>query len=108
MLIQKHAGVGADIDESVALSAATMLLRGVYPEVNADGLKMALKGQAEKGSPKAEDRMLKVREFCSRCQISRPTLFRWLKEGRIAAFRLGGVLRVPESEIYRLVKGVVL
>jgi excisionase family DNA binding protein len=57
------------------------------------------------------EKLLRPKEVCQRLGISYPTLSRWVRERKIKAIRtVGGVHRIPESEVrriagvYRLVK----
>jgi len=56
----------------------------------------------------AGERLLRPKEACSRLGVSYSTLRRWVKEGRIRAVQtIGGKYRIPESEVRRLLSGVV-
>jgi len=53
-------------------------------------------------------RLLRPKEVCSLLGVSYPTLRRWIKEGRVRAIQtVGGKYRIPESEVKRLLSGVV-
>jgi len=53
-------------------------------------------------------RLLRPKEACSLLGVSYSTLRRWIKEGRIRAVQtIGGKYRIPESEVRRLLSGVV-
>jgi excisionase family DNA binding protein len=55
----------------------------------------------------SSERLLRPKEVCKRLGISYSTLSRWVREGRIRAIRTaGGVFRVPESEVRRIVEGL--
>ncbi|WP_171096377.1 helix-turn-helix domain-containing protein [Ruegeria sp. HKCCD9179] len=43
--------------------------------------------------------MLTVEIVADRMGISERTVFRWIKTGRLKAFRMGRVLRIPEAEL---------
>jgi excisionase family DNA binding protein len=43
-------------------------------------------------------------EVASVFQISRVTVFRWVQEGNIKAYKVGKHLKIPSSEIERLLK----
>ena len=54
-------------------------------------------------APGAEGgKMLSVKEFCRRMNCSKPSVFKYIREGRVRAVRLGGLTRIPESELLRL------
>jgi len=54
------------------------------------------------------ERLLRPKEACRVLGVSYSTLRRWIKEGRIKAIQtLGGKYRIPESEVKRLLSGVV-
>lgn len=42
-------------------------------------------------------------QFADRLSISRWTVYAWLQEGRIRSVKLGRLVRIPESEIARMV-----
>jgi len=53
-------------------------------------------------------RLLRPKEVCDLLGVSYPTLRRWIKEGRIRAIQtVGGKYRIPESEVRRLLSGVI-
>ncbi len=53
-----------------------------------------------------QEKVLTVKEFAARVKVHPNTIRRAIKNGRIAAFRIGGgprsALRIPESEIKRI------
>ena len=52
----------------------------------------------------SEQRLLTVREVAERIRSSPETVRRWLRQGKLHGFRLGGTklgYRVPESELER-------
>jgi len=54
----------------------------------------------------SSERLLKPREFCSLVGISYQTFKRWVREGRITVVRTPtGRIRVPYSEVERILKG---
>jgi len=54
------------------------------------------------------EHLLKPKEVCRILGVSYPTLRRWIKEGRIRAVQtLGGKYRIPESEVRRLITGII-
>ena len=46
--------------------------------------------------------VLTVSEFSEQIGFSRKTVLRWIKEGRITAFRVNKEYRIPISEIERI------
>jgi len=47
-----------------------------------------------------QDELLTVKETAIRLRVSKRTIFRWINEGKIGAFRTGRrKLVIPESEI---------
>jgi len=52
----------------------------------------------------SRDRLLSPQEFADRLSISRWTVYAWLQEGRIKSFKLGRLVRIPESEVSRIVQ----
>jgi len=56
----------------------------------------------------ASGRLLRPKEVCGLLGVSYPTLRRWIKEGRVRAVQtVGGKYRIPESEVRRLLSGVI-
>ncbi len=47
---------------------------------------------------------LSPQEFAHRLSISRWTVYAWLQEGRIKSTKIGRLVRIPESEVERLVQ----
>jgi excisionase family DNA binding protein len=43
------------------------------------------------------ERYMSVREAAERYQLSHSTLWRWIRNGKLPAVRMGKVVRVPES-----------
>jgi len=48
------------------------------------------------------DEILTVREVAEYLKLSRTTVWRWFKEGKLQAFRLGRSWRVRRSELERI------
>lgn len=54
----------------------------------------------------SEERWLKVQDVCEILNVSRWTVYRWIRQHKLRAIKLpGGTYRIPESEIDRLLKG---
>lgn len=51
----------------------------------------------------SENRFLTPQQFADRFSISRWTVYAWLQEGRIRSVKLGRLVRIPESEVARMV-----
>ncbi len=51
-----------------------------------------------------EDRFLTPKQFADRLSISRWTVYSWLQEGRLKKIKLGRLVRIPESEVDRIVQ----
>ncbi len=51
-----------------------------------------------------EDRFLTPKQFADRLSISRWTVYAWLQEGRLKKIKLGRLVRIPESEVQRIVQ----
>ncbi len=43
-------------------------------------------------------------EFADRLSISRWTVYAWLQEGKIKSTKIGRLVRIPESDVSRLVQ----
>jgi len=52
----------------------------------------------------SENRFLTPKEFAERLSISRWTVYAWLQEGRIKSTKIGRLVRIPESEVERIVQ----
>lgn len=51
-----------------------------------------------------EDRFLTPKQFADRFSISRWTVYTWLQEGRLKKIKLGRLVRIPESEVDRIIQ----
>jgi putative resolvase len=51
------------------------------------------------------ERYLSTREFAKLLGVSRVTVIKWIKKGRITAYSVHGKWRIPYSEVERLLKG---
>jgi len=49
-------------------------------------------------------RFLSPREFAQRLSISRWTVYAWISEGRIKSVKVSRLVRIPESEVDRIVR----
>jgi excisionase family DNA binding protein len=52
------------------------------------------------------ERYLSTREFAKLLGVSRVTVIKWIKTGRIVAYSVHGKWRIPYSEVERLLRGV--
>jgi len=48
--------------------------------------------------------MLSPKQFADRLSISRWTVYAWIAEGRIKSVKLGRLVRIPDSEVSRIVQ----
>ncbi len=48
--------------------------------------------------------MLSPQQFADRLSISRWTVYAWIAEGRIKSVKLGRLVRIPDSEVSRIVQ----
>ena len=48
--------------------------------------------------------MLSPKDFANRLSISRWTVYAWISEGRIKSGKIGRLVRIPESEVERIVE----
>lgn len=51
-----------------------------------------------------ESRLLTPQQFADRLSISRWTVYAWIAEGRIKSVKLGRLVRIPDSEVSRIVQ----
>ena len=56
--------------------------------------------QRESGS----GRLLSPREFAEQLSISRWTAYSWISTGRVASVKIGRLVRVPQSEVDRIIR----
>jgi len=49
-------------------------------------------------------RLLSPKEFANRLSISRWTVYAWIQEGRIRSVKISRLVRIPESEVERIVQ----
>ncbi len=52
----------------------------------------------------SEERLLSPHELAERLSISRWTVYKMLGDGRIQSVKIGRLVRIPESEVTRIVK----
>jgi len=52
----------------------------------------------------SREKLISPQEFADRLSISRWTVYAWLQEGKIVAIKLGRLVRIPESELERIIK----
>ncbi len=52
----------------------------------------------------SQERLLSPQQFADRLSISRWTVYAWIAEGRIKSVKLGRLVRIPDSEVSRLVQ----
>jgi len=52
----------------------------------------------------SKERLLSPHEFAERLSISRWTVYKMLGDGRIQSIKISRLVRIPESEISRIVK----
>jgi len=48
--------------------------------------------------------MLTVKEIADRLKVSRFTVYRWIKQGRLKAIRIDGILRIEEEAYNQLIE----
>ncbi len=50
------------------------------------------------------ERLLSPQQFADLLSISRWTVYAWLQEGKIRSVKIGRLVRIPESEVSRIVQ----
>lgn len=45
------------------------------------------------------------KEISEKLKLNISTVYKWIREGRLKAVKLGDVWRIPESELNRLLRG---
>jgi excisionase family DNA binding protein len=51
-----------------------------------------------------EERYFTVEEVADRLRVSHMTVYRWIKAGKLGAYKLGGEFRITEQDIERFLK----
>ena len=51
--------------------------------------------------------MLTIQQVADDFHVTRKTVYNWIQAGRISVIRIGGVLRVEQSEVDRIKRGEV-
>lgn len=46
-----------------------------------------------------------VREISEKYSVNTKTIYAWIRQGKLKAIKLGGVVRVPESAIQEFLQG---
>ena len=54
-----------------------------------------------------DERLLSPAQVAEFLSISRWTVYSWLSDGRIRSVKIGRLVRIPESEVERIVRGEV-
>ena len=77
---------------SLVLEGAVALLRSAVPKLTKSRLVAALKKYEidEPAQNLSIERPLTIKEACAMLQVTRPTLYKYIKSGQIRATRLGG------------------
>ena len=52
----------------------------------------------------SREQLLSPQEFANRLSISRWTVYAWIQEGKIRSVKIGRLVRIPESEVDRIVQ----
>ena len=52
----------------------------------------------------SQERLLSPQQFADRLSISRWTVYAWIAEGRIKSVKVSRLVRIPESEVSRIVQ----
>ncbi len=52
----------------------------------------------------SKERLLSPHEFAERLSISRWTVYKMIGDGRIQSIKISRLVRIPESEVLRIVK----
>lgn len=79
---------------SQVLEGAVVLLQAMTPELTPTRLVAALKKyeiDEPAQSPNISERPMTIKEACAMLQVSRHTLYKFVKSGQIRATRLGGL-----------------
>jgi excisionase family DNA binding protein len=51
-----------------------------------------------------EERYFTVEEVAERLKVSHMTVYRWIKAGKLGAYKIGGGFRITEGDIERFLK----
>ena len=71
-----------------------------------DAIAGVLDGSANRDKTPGSTKLLSMGQACNALNVSRPTLWRLIRDGQIKAIELRpGSKRVPETEVYRFAAG---
>lgn len=82
-------------------TAAAGLLKPAFPGINNEILVKALSSYSNKKGDPVQGKLLSVKEYCSLVSCSKPTAFRHIRDGKVRAVKIGGLTRIPESELLK-------
>ena len=54
--------------------------------------------------PPLPEKQLTAKEFAEWLRVSRWTIYGWIAEGRIRSVKIGRLVRIPESELERIIR----
>lgn len=66
---------------------------------------LSLGNMAKNNNTTREDQVLTTRESCFYLRITKPTYFKYIREGRIRAIKAGKGWKVLKSELDRFLRG---
>jgi len=46
----------------------------------------------------------RLKEVAAMCAVSEKTVYRWIYEGRLKANRIGGSVRIPKTELLKIIE----
>ncbi len=50
-----------------------------------------------------EESLITKKEACDKLKVTLPTINRMIKEGKIEAFKIGGIVRITESSLVEMI-----
>jgi len=58
-----------------------------------------------KEGPAMPEELLTVREACSFAKVSQPTMYRWVNQEGLPAYRSRGLIRIDKADLINFLKG---
>lgn len=90
------------------ISIAVTLLNPYIPDLTPVSLVKALENYNGKEELNQSEKILppyKVSEACQLLQLSKPTIYRMLRDGELSRIKVGNSTRIPAEEIHKLALG---
>ena len=85
---------------SRAMNTVTLLTEEQIRAIVGDAVRSAVSSEMDRKQPNPQHSgLFTIKQAQERMQITRPTIYKWLKEGRLKAYRIGGRVFLKEAEV---------